>query len=279
MANPTDGPLVSSPLPPPIVHPPTSLSSVHSPSRIRKAPHCTKCGRPRAGHPRQGCPYDNSSATTLRSIPISDSNICQRSIEENFDGDSIEAALSRLKLESDEDKELSVSCSTPHHRKGPSSRNHTDQPPRLGGESDQHKSTPTLEYHVIHDALNPCARDFGDELHGRRSSNDIKDDAAALGTDKDKHAGLLLASAVSSDQTSFLTALTTLAFTPSVMVYILRVPDIPSACKKAQDVGLYSYVVTDMPISHSAADHHERWRFVCRVAQHYTYTLLTPEGE
>jgi hypothetical protein len=26
----------------------------------RKTPHCTKCQRPRAGHPRQGCPYDRS---------------------------------------------------------------------------------------------------------------------------------------------------------------------------------------------------------------------------
>ncbi|KAA1466564.1 hypothetical protein DENSPDRAFT_831417 [Dentipellis sp. KUC8613] len=26
-------------------------------SSIRKVPHCTKCHRPRAGHPRQGCPY------------------------------------------------------------------------------------------------------------------------------------------------------------------------------------------------------------------------------
>ncbi|KAH9002226.1 hypothetical protein EDB86DRAFT_280272 [Lactarius hatsudake] len=26
----------------------------------RKVPHCTKCQRPRAGHPRQGCPYTNS---------------------------------------------------------------------------------------------------------------------------------------------------------------------------------------------------------------------------
>ncbi|KAI9467125.1 hypothetical protein BJY52DRAFT_48854 [Lactarius psammicola] len=26
----------------------------------RKVPHCTKCQRPRAGHPRQGCPYTQS---------------------------------------------------------------------------------------------------------------------------------------------------------------------------------------------------------------------------
>ena len=26
----------------------------------RKTPHCTKCQRPRAGHPRQGCPYNQS---------------------------------------------------------------------------------------------------------------------------------------------------------------------------------------------------------------------------
>ena len=26
----------------------------------RKTPHCTKCQRPRAGHPRQGCPYTRS---------------------------------------------------------------------------------------------------------------------------------------------------------------------------------------------------------------------------
>ncbi|KDQ64146.1 hypothetical protein JAAARDRAFT_27764 [Jaapia argillacea MUCL 33604] len=31
-------------------------------SASRKVPHCTKCKRPRAGHPRQGCPYVDSPA-------------------------------------------------------------------------------------------------------------------------------------------------------------------------------------------------------------------------
>ena len=30
-------------------------------STPRRAPHCTKCGRPRAGHPRSGCPYATQS--------------------------------------------------------------------------------------------------------------------------------------------------------------------------------------------------------------------------
>lgn len=29
----------------------------------RKAPRCTKCGRPKAGHPRSGCPYNNSPSS------------------------------------------------------------------------------------------------------------------------------------------------------------------------------------------------------------------------
>ncbi|TFY63147.1 hypothetical protein EVG20_g6437, partial [Dentipellis fragilis] len=31
-------------------------------SSTRKVPHCTKCHRPRAGHPRQGCPYADADS-------------------------------------------------------------------------------------------------------------------------------------------------------------------------------------------------------------------------
>ncbi|KAI0322493.1 hypothetical protein OF83DRAFT_1093551 [Amylostereum chailletii] len=37
-------------------------------SASRKIPHCTKCQRPRAGHPRQGCPFSTPST------PISDAH-------------------------------------------------------------------------------------------------------------------------------------------------------------------------------------------------------------
>ncbi|KAG9317714.1 hypothetical protein JVU11DRAFT_1928 [Chiua virens] len=30
----------------------------------RRTPHCTKCHRPRAGHPRSGCPYVDASEST-----------------------------------------------------------------------------------------------------------------------------------------------------------------------------------------------------------------------
>lgn len=41
----------------------TSSATITAPqSTPRKVPHCTKCGRPRAGHPRQGCPYADSPA-------------------------------------------------------------------------------------------------------------------------------------------------------------------------------------------------------------------------
>jgi hypothetical protein len=49
---------------------PTLRSNTTSPGRTgikttptkspRKVPHCTKCQRPRAGHPRQGCPFNES---------------------------------------------------------------------------------------------------------------------------------------------------------------------------------------------------------------------------
>lgn len=32
----------------------------------RKAPHCTKCHRPRAGHPRQGCPFVDAPGNTVK---------------------------------------------------------------------------------------------------------------------------------------------------------------------------------------------------------------------
>lgn len=40
----------------------TGSSGLPTPgSTPRRAPHCTKCGRPRAGHPRSGCPYATQS--------------------------------------------------------------------------------------------------------------------------------------------------------------------------------------------------------------------------
>jgi hypothetical protein len=36
----------------------------------RKVPRCTKCQRPRAGHPRQGCPYTQSPRSGVQSAPL-----------------------------------------------------------------------------------------------------------------------------------------------------------------------------------------------------------------
>jgi hypothetical protein len=41
-------------------------------STPRKVPHCTKCHRPRAGHPRQGCPYVDSPAPAKVEKQITD---------------------------------------------------------------------------------------------------------------------------------------------------------------------------------------------------------------
>ena len=41
-------------------------------STPRKVPHCTKCHRPRAGHPRQGCPYVGSPASAKEEEHIAD---------------------------------------------------------------------------------------------------------------------------------------------------------------------------------------------------------------
>lgn len=80
-----------SPMIPLVSAPDTSLSaagtisgsSLKKPSR--RAPHCSKCHRPRAGHPRKGCPYVSSTTSdaaqtqefdlsrTLQSMTISES--------------------------------------------------------------------------------------------------------------------------------------------------------------------------------------------------------------
>ncbi|TFK72025.1 hypothetical protein BDN72DRAFT_836816 [Pluteus cervinus] len=45
-----------------------SSSSRHTPSSTpRKVPHCTKCHRPRAGHPRSGCPYADTPTKSRKS--------------------------------------------------------------------------------------------------------------------------------------------------------------------------------------------------------------------
>ncbi len=43
----------------------SSTASNSSPPRARKMPHCTKCKRPRYGHPLKGCPYSSESPLTL----------------------------------------------------------------------------------------------------------------------------------------------------------------------------------------------------------------------
>lgn len=54
----------------------TGSSGLHTPgSTPRRAPHCTKCGRPRAGHPRSGCPYvaqSNPPSPSNKSKPVSE---------------------------------------------------------------------------------------------------------------------------------------------------------------------------------------------------------------
>ncbi|KAH9977669.1 hypothetical protein BGW80DRAFT_1283608 [Lactifluus volemus] len=55
---------------------PTLRSNTTSPGRTgvkttptkspRKVPHCSKCQRPRAGHPRQGCPYTESPRSGIQ---------------------------------------------------------------------------------------------------------------------------------------------------------------------------------------------------------------------
>ena len=50
----------------------TKTASEIPQSTPRKVPRCTKCHRPRAGHPRQGCPYIDSPASAKVEEPIID---------------------------------------------------------------------------------------------------------------------------------------------------------------------------------------------------------------
>ena len=56
---------------------PRAVSATPMATPTRKAPHCRKCKRPRAGHPRSGCPYveDNNPAPTREATPEPDSLI------------------------------------------------------------------------------------------------------------------------------------------------------------------------------------------------------------
>lgn len=53
---------------------PRAVSVTPTATPTRKAPHCRKCKRPRAGHPRSGCPYveDNNPAPTREATPEHD---------------------------------------------------------------------------------------------------------------------------------------------------------------------------------------------------------------
>jgi hypothetical protein len=45
----------------------TGIETTTTPTKSpRKTPHCSKCQRPRAGHPRQGCPYAESPGSPMQ---------------------------------------------------------------------------------------------------------------------------------------------------------------------------------------------------------------------
>ncbi|EGO27989.1 hypothetical protein SERLADRAFT_462364 [Serpula lacrymans var. lacrymans S7.9] len=59
----------------------------------RRIPHCTKCGRPRAGHPRSGCPYADEPSPSAQAQPASAIRATSASSE------PIEDALQSLHIE------------------------------------------------------------------------------------------------------------------------------------------------------------------------------------
>jgi hypothetical protein len=265
--------LASSPSPPTTPRATTPISSV-SPRTAsgRKAPHCTKCGKPRAGHPRQGCPFDSSSTTPSRSISVSNSRASRKPIDKKSDeenDDSIEDAISRLKLESEEDEKILGHNSVSHNTKRSSSRNQPDHSDRSLGpdratrpKETRRRSSHKLEYHVTLEAFNSHTREIKPK-HGRRLSDDTEDeDNTSTEIDEPKLAAVPLASAASLDRAAFLAALTTTASTPPATVYNLPVPDIPRACKKAQAKGLHTYVVTDVPVRDMTGLDCEHWQVV-----------------
>ncbi|EEB98722.1 hypothetical protein MPER_01721 [Moniliophthora perniciosa FA553] len=77
-----------------------------TPTPSRKAPRCSKCQRPRAGHPRSGCPFvDNNTADddtttpvtsvteTLRSMNISKSDVLGAIDEQETDAWRVDIIL------------------------------------------------------------------------------------------------------------------------------------------------------------------------------------------
>ncbi|KAI6024472.1 hypothetical protein EDC04DRAFT_2723812 [Pisolithus marmoratus] len=77
--------------------PRTSTGSTGLPtpgSTPRRTPHCTKCGRPRAGHPRSGCPY---AAQSNAPSPSNKSNPASEATSPHTD-DDIAGDLSSLRI-------------------------------------------------------------------------------------------------------------------------------------------------------------------------------------
>ncbi|KAH0840175.1 hypothetical protein J3R83DRAFT_1159 [Lanmaoa asiatica] len=71
----------------------------------RRTPHCTKCHRPRAGHPRSGCPYIDASD------PSSTSPSARKSVSRAAADDGISEELSSLQIVSPTEENRRASTS------------------------------------------------------------------------------------------------------------------------------------------------------------------------
>lgn len=76
-----------------------SVNATPSTTPTRKAPQCSICKRPRAGHPRSGCPYANSPATE---------NSGEAATSQLSDAMGSMVIASPLPLERDEDKKAYI---------------------------------------------------------------------------------------------------------------------------------------------------------------------------
>uniref|UniRef100_A0A0W0FTU2 Uncharacterized protein n=1 Tax=Moniliophthora roreri TaxID=221103 RepID=A0A0W0FTU2_MONRR len=84
----------------------SSTEGERTPTPSRKVPRCSKCQRPRAGHPRSGCPFTDNNTTdddtatpvtnvteTLRSMIISKSDVLGASDDQETDADELDIVL------------------------------------------------------------------------------------------------------------------------------------------------------------------------------------------
>ncbi|PSR73425.1 hypothetical protein PHLCEN_2v10717 [Hermanssonia centrifuga] len=214
-----------------------------SPKSPRKVPHCTKCKRPRAGHPRSGCPYMDNSDTpsTTSSAPPSPRKLTPEVL-------GIDNGLRRLQIR------------TPAEDQAEKRRRRQSSPVRLvRTETLQSLSTEASEIirglqqpgllHADPDEVNERVTRWQEEVATPRKAGQAGSVPERLVTQsptpapeipRRRQSQTLHRTLSAEERQNFLQRLATATKSSPANVYVLNATDIPGMAKEAKERGFYA---------------------------------------